>query len=536
LIELLQVPEAYQHEAEEIELLETHISWVLLAGDYAYKIKKPLNLGFLDFRKLTRRHFYCEEEVRLNKPWAPSIYIDVVPITISGGRATMGGAGMAVEYAVRMRRFDQSKRLDKQLEAGELSVADTRDLAALLAKRHGTAPRTDEAKREHTLRRTVEMIRENFEALEGSIDEALLKELYDWTTEQLEELEPEMKQRFDCGYFRECHGDLHLGNLVRLPDGISTFDCIEFNEDLRNIDIIADIAFLLMDFVSRHRLDLAAHFLNRYLEFTGDYVSARSFNLYYAYRCLVRAKIAVIRSSEREDPDDARADLDEAHRYCRMAQRQMAPREPLLVVMSGLSGSGKTWIAARLIAALPAIRVRSDVERKRRFGIDETADTDSDVAQGIYAPEVSGYVYARLGAVAELLLKSGHSVILDAAYLTVAQRNAAREAAERAGAGFVVLHTTAAEDLLRERIAVRQIQHEDASEANFAVLDYQLQQVEEPSEEEQRYTIRCRSHNLNTARLVAKIREVLSLTKANVEEPDAGDLETGDAEAEDPEQ
>jgi predicted kinase len=327
------------------------------------------------------------------------------------------------------------------------------------------------------------------------------------------ELEPLFWQRFDAGCFRECHGDLHLGNLVRLADGITTFDCIEFNPDLRNIDVIADIAFLIMDLVARKKLDLAAHFLNRYLEFSGDYDGMRVFNLYFTYRCLVRAKIAVIRSLERTEDKDTRRDVDEARSYCEMARRQIVARSLVLLAMYGLSGSGKTWVSDKLMSALPAIRVRSDLERKRLSGLDETADSGSGIAAGIYTQDMNVKLYTRLNETAAMLLSSGHNVILDAAYLNAGQRAAAHETAADAGASFILVHTVADEAVLRSRIQSRQTERADASEASTDVLDYQLQNDEGLTDGEVRHAVCVASATLNVADLVERVNARIAATE-----------------------
>ena len=506
LIELLLRPDAYPHPVDKVELIETHISWVLLTGDYVYKIKKPLDLGFLDFHSLERRRFYCEEEIRLNKPWAPDIYIDVVPVTFSGGVAQISGSGAPVEYAVRMHCFDQAMRLDQQLESGNLTVADMRELATALARRHGSAAVVAHAKRTHTVRRTIEQIEENFEPLEGTIENTLLEEIRTWTIQQLHQLDAFIWQRFDDGFFRECHGDLHLGNLVRLPGGITTFDCIEFNDDLRNTDVMADIAFLIMDLVVRQKLGLAAHCLNRYLELTGDYRGMRVFNLYFTYRCLVRAKVAVIRSTERHSAGDRQDDLDEAHRYCELARRQIRQRVPVLMIMTGLSGSGKTWVSGELMAALPAIRIRSDIERKRSFYLAETASSESGLATGIYSSQASEDVYVQLNAVAEILLTVGHNVILDASFPHVKQRAAALDTGKRAGSYCLLLHAVANDAVLRTRILARQRKRDDASEADIDVLEFQLRDHEPLTGKEQQQAIECVSDGFDAVRISKLIR------------------------------
>lgn len=469
---------AYPQRPAQVDLVETHISWVLLAGEYVYKIKKPVALGFLDFRELDRRRFYCEEEIRLNQRFAPAIYIGVVRISLQDGRPRMEGEGEAIEFAVKMHRFDQALRLDRQLDDGLLSAKDMRELGANIAARHASAEIVPDSRRKHALELTESQMQDNFTALRSRVDDRLLSPLYEWTQRALRRLRPVIEERFDHGFYRDCHGDLHLANLVRLPSGITTFDCIEFSADLRYIDVACDVAFLVMDLESRGRDDLAAHFINRYFEQTDDYASMRLFDLYFVYRCLVRAKVDAIRAGERDDEGAMRADLAEATRYCDMAAHQTAARRPLLIVMHGLSGSGKTWISERLMADLPAIRVRSDLLRKRLFGLGETDKSGSPVAAGIYIAGADDDVYAGLCSRAGPALREGHNAILDATFLRRGQRDRARELARDCGAGLVIVNATAPAEELRRRIRARESQGSDASEANLAVLEHQLRSVE----------------------------------------------------------
>ena len=483
-VKALLQPSAFEHPAADAELVETHISWVILAGDFAYKIKKPLVLDFLDFGTLEKRKFCCQEEIRLNHPWAPDVYIDVVPITERNGQLCFGGDGEALEYAVRMHRFDQALRLDEQLAAGLLTVADMKELGRNIADRHAAAAVATISERERLVEQAKRFVLENFMHLEGVIDQDLIEFLQNWTRQQLETLDHRLWQRFDEGFVRDCHGDLHLGNLVRLPDGITTFDCIEFNPDLRFTDVFADVGFLTMDLVDKGRRDLAAHFVNRYLECSGDYAGVVLHDFYFVYRCLVRAKVAAIRSRERDLKAQRDADVAEARDYCKIAVRQASKGPRALVIMSGLSGSGKSWVSERLMAELPAIRLRSDTERKRLFGVAETAQSGSGIATGIYTAEASEKTYERLFGLAGEVFASGHHVILDAAFLKSAQRDAARRVATRAGCEPVLLHVRASTEVLRERLRQRASVKGEVSEADLDVLEHQLTTTEAITSEE----------------------------------------------------
>lgn len=506
LIDSLMSPAAFSHPVRAVQLIETHISWVFLAGDYVYKVKKPIALDFLDFRDLERRKFYCEEEIRLNQPWAPDIYLDVALITDDNGQPRFGGGGAPIEYAVRMRRFHQQLRLDLQLERGKLSIADMKELGRIIAVRH-TAAQVAEDQRDRVVALTKEFIWDNFAALDGFIDAAELNSLRKWTERELKKVDALLWQRFDDGFVRDCHGDLHLANLVRLPGGITTFDCIEFSTDLRHIDVACDIAFLIMDLVARGRRDLGAHFLNRYLECTGDYSSMGMLSLYFVYRCLVRAKVAVILSKERESDEARQADLSEAQRYCEMAKRQATARTPVLVIMSGLSGSGKTRVSGQLMAALPAIRIRSDLERKRIFGLSETEGSASRIGSGIYNDDANRIVYQCLYDSARIILGAGHNVILDAAFLKSADRATATSIATDCGLPCILLEVTSPAKELRDRIRQRSIHADDASEAGLEVLEHQRATAEPFTDDEKAIAVCCKNTGeVNVESIVRQIR------------------------------
>lgn len=499
--------EAIGNQSHPSRLIETHISWILLTDEFAYKIKKPVSLGFLDFSTLDKRKHYCEEEIRLNKPWAPDIYIDVVPISLHDGRPRIGGVGEPVEFAVRMKKFDDDLRLDRQLALGFLSAGDMRELASNIVARHAASAPVAETERSRVLRLTEEFMWDNFAELDGKLDSANLQSLRQWTEAELERTSALLAERFDTGFVRDCHGDLHLGNLVRLPSGITTFDCIEFSTDLRHIDVQCDIAFLIMDLVARQRHDLAAHFLNRFLELSGDYGGVSVLSLFFVYRCLVRSKVAVIRGDSSNDHERKSAAFDEAGFYADMAMRQKGRRQPILIVMSGLSGSGKTVVSGELMALLPAIRVRSDIERKRMFGLDERDDSDSGVGAGIYTVKANAAVYALLHGYAKNMLDSGHHVILDAAYLSAADRDAAAAVAVKAGCPVVFVEVNAPLPVLEKRIVDRARQARDASEARLEILRHQLASAEPLSRAECGQTVRCDTlDGVNHPALVEEIR------------------------------
>ncbi len=454
--------DAYPHPVSDVRVLETHISWVILTGRFAYKIKKALKLDFLDFSTLELRRRYCEEELRLNARWAPDLYLAVVPICGSADAPAIDGDGAPIEYAVKMLQFDQQQQLDKQLQRDLLSRQDIHDLAAAIAAGHERADVVPHASEAETLRDVSAPMRDNFPPLVPAVDATRLDRLRDWTEDELQRLAPRLLERRAEGFVRECHGDLHLTNLVRLPSGIVPYDCVEFSAELRTMDVLSDLSFLVMDLASRQRNDLAFAMLNRYLEISGDYAGMAVFGLYYVYHCLIRAKVAAIRDTER-----SRRELE--YRLT-AAGRWIDRSPPMLIAMHGYSGSGKTWLSSQLLEKLPALRVRSDVERKRLHRLGETESSDSGVGQGIYSAAASGRVYDRLFDIAGRLLVEGYKVILDASFLDRRQRKRAASLAKRCGVPFAMVATTAADDELTRRLSSR---GRTVSEADLGVLRHQ---------------------------------------------------------------
>lgn len=446
-------------------LHETHISWVLLAGPYAYKIKKPVTLPFLDYGTVDQRRFFCHEELRLNRRFAPDLYLDVVELN--------------GEPAVKMKRFDEAQRLDHVSSFGDLTGAHlaqlSHDLVAFQTQAALAAPEFG----------TPEIIRadalENFDELLRllPVETALLTRLRDWTEAEWQRRRPDFAQRRAAGFIREGHGDLHLGNLVLLdgPGGrIVPFDGIEFNANFRCIDVASEIAFTLLDLLDYGRPGLAHWLLDAWLTWSGDFAALKVLRFYLVYRALVRAKVAALRGLEK----DSAMDMQVAVGYLALAARLTQPPAPALTITCGPSGSGKTRETSRRLATaafLDTVRIRSDVERKRLFGFAPDADSGGT----IYTPEANARTYARLAELAEAILAAGWSVIVDAAFLKRAERDPFRALAKRLGATWHLIAPQATPAELARRIAQRS---NDASEATVAVLEQQLQVFESPGADE----------------------------------------------------
>lgn len=490
LIAALLDPARFPHPAASITRLETHISHILLVGDYAYKIKKSLNLGFLDFTSLERRNYYCENELRLNRRLAPDLYLDCIPICGSPEDPLLqGDPAEAIEYAVKMVRFPQESLLDRQLAAGNLHAAHLDGLAQQLAEFYASSARAEIDTPFGMPERVQRMARENFEQsrplLQDSTDRDKLDQLERWTQTTYARLKDTLASRKPDGFIRECHGDLHLGNMILWNGQIRVFDCIEFNEEFRWIDIMNDLAFAYMDLCHRHAPGLARHLLNTYLEFSGDYEGLAVFPYYLVYRAMVRAKIAAIRLQQSDvQCSQHTAISQECRDYLDLALVFTRPQTPFLLITHGVSGSGKTYHTSRLLPILNAIRIRSDVERKRLFGLGPLESSASAVNQGLYTAEASARTYNRLYELSKKILGTGFPVIVDATFLEPEQRRRFRDLARARDIPFVLLLCRADQQTLRTRVEQRQTYSKDAAEADIQVLEHQLQDYTPPGIEE----------------------------------------------------
>ncbi len=493
LVDALRSARCYPHAVAEIRRIETHISLVLLTGAYAYKIKKPVNLGFLDFSTLEARGRACEEEVRLNRRTAPQIYLGVVPITGSVGAPIIEGNGEPIEYAVKMQQFPADSLMLDRLTAGVLTAANVDTLSARLASFHREVGRSTSADPFGTPAAIRARIQEALDA-PGATEWSSREQtdtLREWIEREWARQAAVMARRKENGFVRECHGDLHLANIAMI-DGLPVpFDCLEFNADLRWGDVMGEVAFTFMDFLAHGRRDFGWRFLNGYLEETGDYEGAVLLRLYAAYRASVRSKVAGIRAHQSAIASPERAEaINSAGRYWTLALDLAVATTPVLVLTHGLSGSGKSTVARVAADSIGAIRVRSDVERKRLFNVAPATRSASVLGAGLYGPEATRKTYDRLADIARSLLAAGLSVIMDATFLARAERKTFGAIAESMGARFVILDCVAPDEVLRARVAKRNESGADASEADHHILDHQLVHADALNANELRSTLR----------------------------------------------
>lgn len=435
------------------ELIETHISWVLLLPEVAYKLKKPVRLPFLDYGSPQRRRHFCEQEVLLNRRLAPSLYLGVSRLTGTPQAPAFDGAGPALDYAVRMRRFPEDALFSARAAAGRLDAGQVDRLADLLAGFHRDAPAVATPAATSLAQRACAAL----EGCQALFTPAGRGAMTAWIAGEAGRAGPLWQARRAAGHARECHGDLHLANILEFEGAIAAFDCIEFDEGLRCIDVLEDAAFVQMDLAAHGQPALAWRFINAWLERSGEYEALPGLRLCLAYRALVRAMAHQMRASGCEP----------ALRYAAQAVEWSRPAAPRLVVTHGLPGSGKTHASQRWLEQAGGIRIRSDVERKRLHGLDALA---SSLASGaaIYTEQATARTYGRLFALARVALEAGWPVVLDAAFLRRQERAQAQALARALDVPFSILACEAPPDVLRQRLLRRR---GDASEADAAVLE-----------------------------------------------------------------
>lgn len=482
--------DAFPHPVDEVTRLETHISWLFFAGDHVYKVKKPVNLGFVDFTTLDLRRHYCEEEVRLNRRVPGDVHRGVVPIVRrADGRMAIDGSGPLVDWAVAMRRLPAHRMLDRLLESGEVDNSKCDALVDVLVPFHAAAA-TGAGVDVHGSPDAVSRVsRDNITALEsrtgsvGVLTETLHRFLAGEVERALEELRPVFERRVREGRIREGHGDLHAGNICYERVVPILYDCVEFSRSLRCSDVAADVAFLAMDLDARGYLGFSRYFVRRYAERSGDEGIREVVGFYKSYRALVRAKVASLRLDEPTlTAEDREATQQEGARYARLAGAYGVT--PALVLMCGLPGSGKSWLASRIDVPHDARVLRSDVVRKRLAGMPPTERGDSELGAGLYGEESTAATYGALLEEARTTLEGGRSVIVDAAFTRAEQRAPFLSMAGELPARAVTLWVDTPEAVARERLGRRADDPSEASDADERVYDWARKSFESPVAEQ----------------------------------------------------
>lgn len=517
LIEALKSPAAYPFEAESVEFRQTHISAVFLVGHVVYKVKKPLNLGFLDFSTLERRRHFCEQEVLLNRRLARQVYLDVVPIAVRDGHVRVEGDGEVIEWAVKMRRLPDSATLQARLLSGQADFGEIDRLARRLAEFHATAARSDAISAYGTWPVVAENARENFEQSLPEVGKTVHPQVFERcrqrTEEVLEALKPLIAERASRGVTCDTHGDLHLDHVYLFdappPDDVVIVDCIEFNERFRYADPVADAAFLVMDLKAHQRRDLADEFARRYLDAAQDHDGRALVPFYTAYRAVVRAKVEGIKLREREVPEEEKQrELVKARRHWLLAlgELEVSSRRPVLVLIGGLPGSGKSTLARVLAERSSFTVVRSDVIRKELAQAATQIGGPSPFGEGIYSPEWTERTYQECERRADELLFAGQRVIVDATFGDDRQRQRFIELSRRWCVPVLWLECQVDADVARQRLEARR---GDASDADWFIRE-RLAQRWQPAGFETRPVHRVVRTDGSLDSAVAQARQVLA--------------------------
>ncbi len=476
LIQQMCQPGFYPHPVTEpIRLMQTHVSYVLLTGDYAYKVKKPVNFGFLDYSTLAKREHFCREELRLNQRGAAPLYLDVVAIAQGGNIYHLNGDDLKddspVDYAVKMVQFPQDTLLSALYEQGELTEALIRHLAETVADFHLQAETNDYIRRFGEVSQIRHAFDENYEQTLGFIGGPQTQPQFDETkayTDNFFATQGDLfHQRMAQNWIRACHGDLHLNNICYWQNHLYLFDCIEFNEPFRYVDVMYDVGFVVMDLLAKGCSALATAFFNHYVEQTGDWAGLQLLPLYISRQAYVRAKVTSFLLNDPGVDEAAKQRAREiAAGYYHLAWSVVQPKTGCLYVMAGLSGSGKSTTARELARQTGAVHLRSDAVRKHLAGIPLNQRGD----QSLYTPEMSQKTYDRLLDLGLTLAQAGFTVVLDAKYDRQALRQAAMDRAEVTGLNLQILYCTAPPAVLEARVRDR---YGDIADATVTVLQQQ---------------------------------------------------------------
>jgi len=474
LVETMSRPEFYPHRPPTVELVQTHISFVFIAGDLVYKVKKAVDFGFLDFTTLTKRKFFCEEELRLNRRLAPETYLAVAAIGQDATGTLQLGGGRPVEYAVVMKKLPLERMLKKLLAEGKADVGAMDAIARKVADFHRTAEtggEIDAIGGIDTIRHNHD---ENFEQTAKYVGLTLSRARFDflraYVSRFLERERPLLEKRVRDHRIRDCHGDLHAEHIC-LADGIIIFDCIEFNKRFRYGDAAAEAAFLAMDLDFNGYPDHARAFIAAYVRHSGDEETLRLLDFYRCYYAYVRGKVISFRL---DDPHIERAERDAsagtAARYFDLAFSYAAqPENKTLVLVSGLTGTGKSVLARALAHLLGAQIIQTDAVRKEMLRIPASEHRYEGFGQGIYSSDISRQTYEKALETALDKLKTDRAVIIDASYKSRQERLRAIEAGRRAGADVFVVECICPEDIVEKRLNSRQSEGADVSDGRWEI-------------------------------------------------------------------
>jgi aminoglycoside phosphotransferase family enzyme/predicted kinase len=488
LLEQLKKPEIYGPKVVKVEMLQTHISYVFLTGEYAYKVKKPVNFGFLDFSTLEKRRFFCEEEIRLNKRLCPDMYLEIVPITVNDNCAQIKGDGEVIEYAVKMRQFPQNRIMTKVLQNEIIGTEVIEHICTALVDFYKTHPSSNEIAefgREAVIKQNI---KENFEQTKSKIDIIIPHDIFMHIKEMDDRFFKKNKVVFEhrrkAGCIHDCHGDLHSGNIV-LTDTVLIFDCIEFNKRFRYCDVASDIGFLAMDLDFLNHPFLSSFFIQCYVEKSGDSDVFSVLNFYKCYRAFVRGKIAGFRLDDPHisKPDKAEA-VQNAHSYFLLSQYysylmdvELSQKKSVLFLVGGLTGTGKSTIAGKIAVDYGAYLINTDVVRKEMVGIDKFEPHRDSFNTGLYDPRNIDRTYEQVIEKAHYLHTQGRSVIVDASFIYKRHRDLASSLAHQLRLPLIAIQCICEPSVVKKRLKNR-MQEKTVSDGRWEIYQQQKKTID----------------------------------------------------------
>jgi aminoglycoside phosphotransferase family enzyme/predicted kinase len=484
LVQGLLEPKAYPQATGRVELAQTQMSFVLLTDNYVYKVKKAVNLGYLDYTTLEKRRFFCQREVELNQRLCPEVYLGVVPITQDKGNIIMEGKGEAIEYAVKMHRLPQPAMMDKLLAGNKVTPGMITKVAQKLAAFHQQAETSASISAFGEIKAIRKNTEENFTQTEKYIGSTISREKYQrlkaYTDSFMEKNAALFQKRIAAGRIRDCHGDLHAAH-VCFTDGICIYDCIEFNDRFRYSDVAAEVAFLAMDLDHYGRADLSRRLVNAYIDKSQDRGLAKLLSFYKCYRAYVRGKVEGFKLDDPYiAPAEKKQTLEVAASYFDLADAYIRSK-PILFITAGLVGTGKTFLAQALAKRRGLVVISSDVTRKKLAGIPFTEHRFEDFDRGIYSPEFSQKTYGKMFTEARDILKEGGSVILDASFIRAEERLKAKKLAEKSGAEFFIVECRLDEKTIKQRLA-RRLEEGSTSDGRWEIYPSQKRAFEPVAE------------------------------------------------------
>ena len=468
MLENLKNPEFYGSDVKSIDILQTHISFVALTGKYAYKVKKPVNFGFLDFSTLEKRKYFCEEEMKLNRRLCPDIYLDVIPITRKDNTLELNGDGKIVDYALKMREFPQDKIMTNLIKQGKIYEETIEEICDILVDFYNSGITSREIDNYGELEAIQQNIKENFEQTQSLVDVTIPKDVYVYiknaSNKFFDERKEVFKKRIKGKHIYDCHGDLHSGNIVVSDENIYIFDCIEFNKRFRYCDVASDIGFLAMDLDYLNHPYLSSYLIYKYVEKSHDKGIFDVLNFYKSYRAYVRGKVLGFRLRDKNISEEERKNtIDSAEKYFDLSQYyaslfsfDLKNKKPLLFIVSGLSGTGKSTISLKISVDYHAHYINTDIIRKELAGIDKFEKHHDKINTGLYSPEKIDYTYEKVMEKTEDLLKNRKNVVLDATFQKMSYRDMARKIAKENNAISVLIKCTCPEKIVKKWLEERQ--------------------------------------------------------------------------------